>query len=51
MPLNKLVSIKSKNKAKRLGRGNASGKGHTSTRGTKGQKSRSGYNIPRSFLL
>lgn len=47
--LNNLVSIKSKKPSKRLGRGNASGKGQTSGRGTKGQKSRSGYNIPRSF--
>jgi len=34
---------------KRLGRGIGSGKGKTSGRGTKGQKSRSGYNIPRRF--
>jgi large subunit ribosomal protein L15 len=30
-------------KAKRLGRGEASGKGGTATKGTKGQQSRSGY--------
>lgn len=36
-------------KAKRLGRGLGSGKGTTAGRGTKGQKSRSGYNIPRRF--
>ena len=36
-------------KAKRLGRGIGSGKGKTAGRGTKGQKSRSGYNIPRRF--
>ena len=35
--------------AKRLGRGIGSGKGKTAGRGTKGQKSRSGYNIPRRF--
>lgn len=33
----------------RLGRGTGSGKGKTSGRGTKGQKSRSGYNIPNRF--
>lgn len=36
-------------KNKRVGRGIASGKGKTSGRGTKGQKSRTGYNIPRRF--
>lgn len=40
--LNKLTSIKSKSK-KRVGRGVGSGKGaHTSGRGTKGQRSRTG---------
>ncbi|MBX5439040.1 MAG: 50S ribosomal protein L15 [Thermoflavifilum sp.] len=34
-------------KAKRLGRGEASGKGGTSTRGTKGHQSRSGYKIKK----
>ncbi|MDO8686711.1 MAG: 50S ribosomal protein L15 [Candidatus Berkelbacteria bacterium] len=47
--LNKMVSVKNIKPAKRLGRGIASGKGHTAGRGTKGQKSRSGYNIPRRF--
>lgn len=47
--LNKLSSIKNIKKAKRVGRGVASGKGKTAGRGTKGQKSRSGYNIPRRF--
>lgn len=32
-------------KAKRLGRGEASGKGGTSTKGTKGHQSRSGYKV------
>lgn len=36
-------------KAKRVGRGVGSGKGKTAGRGTKGQKSRSGYNIPLRF--
>lgn len=37
-------------KGKRVGRGIGSGKGgHTSTRGNKGQKSRSGANIPAFF--
>lgn len=48
MKLNDLVRIKSKS-SKRLGRGIGSGKGKTAGRGTKGQKSRSGYNIPRRF--
>jgi large subunit ribosomal protein L15 len=48
MPLNKLVKTVDRS-AKRLGRGLASGKGKTAGRGTKGQKSRSGYNIPRRF--
>ena len=47
--LNKLISIKNNRPGKRLGRGLSSGKGRTSGRGTKGQKSRSGHNIPRSF--
>ena len=34
---------------KRVGRGIAAGKGKTAGRGTKGQKSRSGHNIPRKF--
>lgn len=36
-------------KSKRYGRGVGSGKGKTAGRGTKGQKSRTGYNIPRRF--
>lgn len=48
MPLNNLVKTVDRPK-KRVGRGLASGKGKTATRGTKGQKSRSGYNIPRRF--
>jgi large subunit ribosomal protein L15 len=40
----------SKRKAKRVGRGIGSGKGgHTSGRGNKGQKSRTGRNIPSFF--
>jgi large subunit ribosomal protein L15 len=48
MPLNKLVKTVDKS-AKRVGRGLASGKGKTAGRGTKGQKARSGHNIPRRF--
>ncbi|QJC36549.1 50S ribosomal protein L15 [Enterobacteriaceae endosymbiont of Donacia simplex] len=48
MNLNNLFSKIKKNK-KRLGRGIGSGKGKTSGRGHKGQKSRSGYNINKSF--
>lgn len=47
--LNNLRSIKNIKSKKRLGRGISSGKGRTSGRGTKGQKSRSGHNIPRRF--
>ncbi|QJC38595.1 50S ribosomal protein L15 [Enterobacteriaceae endosymbiont of Donacia fulgens] len=48
MNLNNLFS-KIKNNKKRLGRGIGSGKGKTSGRGHKGQKSRSGYNINKIF--
>ena len=48
MKLYNLPKIGSK-KSKRLGRGVGSGKGTTAGRGTKGQKSRSGYNLPRRF--
>lgn len=41
----KLESVKTKNK-KRPGRGISAGQGKTAGRGTKGQKSRSGHNIP-----
>jgi large subunit ribosomal protein L15 len=34
---------------KRLGRGIGTARGKTAGRGTKGQKSRSGYNIPKGF--
>jgi large subunit ribosomal protein L15 len=44
----KLESVKTKNK-KRVGRGLSSGQGKTAGRGTKGQKSRSGFNIPKRF--
>lgn len=36
-------------KKKRIGRGNSSGKGGTSTRGTKGAQSRSGHKIKIAF--
>lgn len=46
--LHTLKSPKTKNKSKRLGRGPGSGVGaHTVGRGTKGQKSRTGYRAPR----
>lgn len=45
--LDSLLKIQ-KNKGKRVGRGYGSGKGgHTTGRGTKGHKSRSGYSNPR----
>lgn len=46
--IHQLASPKTTKKAKIIGRGIGSGKGgHNSTRGTKGQKSRSGYTRPR----
>lgn len=48
MELHQLEKVVQK-KSKRLGRGVGSGKGKTAGRGTKGQKSRSGYNLPRRF--
>jgi len=47
--LSKLLKIKTFKKGKRRGRGIASGKGKTAGRGTKGQKSRAGFNLPRRF--
>lgn len=38
-----------KNKKSRVGRGIGAGQGKTAGRGTKGQKSRSGFNLPRRF--
>ena len=43
-----LESVKTKNK-KRVGRGISAGGGKTAGRGTKGQKSRAGHNIPKRF--
>ena len=50
MQLNNLRPAKgSVKKSKRIGRGQGSGKGGTSTRGHKGQKSRSGYSRKIGF--
>ena len=51
MKLENLTAIKGSNKkaSKRLGRGQGSGKGGTSTRGHKGAKSRSGYSKKIGF--
>ncbi len=50
MPLFSLNSITRNNDTKRrLGRGAGSGRGKTAGRGTKGQKSRTGFNIPNRF--
>lgn len=46
--LKSLRKLSSQN-AKRPGRGISAGQGKTAGRGTKGQKSRSGHNIPRKF--
>lgn len=48
MKLHTLTSLKSRTKT-RVGRGISAGQGKTAGRGTKGQKSRSGHNIPRRF--
>ena len=42
-------AVGSTKNVKRVGRGQGSGMGKTSTRGQKGQKSRSGYKIKRGF--
>ncbi len=50
MALNNLQPAAGSTKnVKRVGRGQGSGMGKTSTRGQKGQKSRSGYKIKRNF--
>ena len=49
MKLNELVSAPEAKSRKRVGRGPGSGMGKTSTRGQKGQKSRSGASIPAWF--
>ncbi|MEI8143526.1 MAG: uL15 family ribosomal protein, partial [Candidatus Berkelbacteria bacterium] len=43
-----LTSVKTRDR-KRVGRGISSGQGKTAGRGYKGQKSRSGYNLPNRF--
>ena len=47
--LNKELNNNPKKTAKRLGRGISAGGGKTAGRGTKGQKSRAGHNIPKRF--
>ena len=49
MKLNTLKSKGTVKNSKRVGRGIGSGSGKTAGRGHKGQKSRSGGNIPRGF--
>ena len=49
MELYNIVRPKIKKHKKRLGKGNATGQGGTSGKGHKGQKSRSGGNIPAWF--
>lgn len=48
MKPNEIVAPKRK-KIHRVGRGISAGQGKTAGRGTKGQKSRTGYNLPRRF--
>lgn len=48
----KLHELKNPNRRKRknrVGRGIAAGRGKTAGRGTKGQKARSGFNLPKRF--
>ena len=49
MLLHQITPDHQKSKKSRVGRGIAAGQGKTAGRGTKGQKSRSGYNLPRKF--
>lgn len=49
MRLHTLTKTHPKKDAKRVGRGIAAGGGKTAGRGTKGQKSRTGFNLPRTF--
>lgn len=49
MNLHQIKTIPSRKKNKRFGRGYSSGRGKTSGRGANGQKSRSGFNIPKRF--
>ena len=49
MKLENLISTPERKTTKRVGRGPGSGMGKTSTRGQKGQKSRSGSSIPVWF--
>ena len=49
MKLHELKKVNTNSKSKRLGRGISAGGGKTAGRGTKGQRSRSGFNLPRKF--
>lgn len=49
MRQDQLKPVQKKKKKKRVGRGISAGQGKTAGRGTKGQKSRSGYNLPTGF--
>lgn len=50
MDLHEIISLRTANKhRRRVGRGNGSGRGTTSGRGTKGQKARTGGNVPTRF--
>lgn len=49
MKLHELEKNRNDKSVKRVGRGISAGGGKTAGRGTKGQKSRSGHNIPRKF--
>ena len=49
MKIHELKKTRSDVKSLRVGRGISAGGGKTAGRGTKGQKSRSGHNIPRKF--
>jgi len=49
MKLHELKKVNTNSKSKRVGRGISAGGGKTAGRGIKGQRSRSGFNLPRKF--
>lgn len=49
LKLENLVSGHPRKRKSRVGRGISAGQGKTCGRGTKGQKARSGYNLPRKY--
>lgn len=50
MRQHEITTTHTRPKSRRIGRGNGSGRGTFAGRGVKGQKARSGFNIPRTFI-